>query len=133
IIGGAMLIRWIVAAACAVALLSAETAGEWLRQGRTSKAKGDTVSALAAFERAQALDPNSAEIEDEIGFLLAAVNRGAEAAAHFERAIAVDPNWAPAHYHLGVALWLAENPDRSVPELEMAVRLRPRDAEYRYH
>src|SRR5262245_1120619 len=109
-----MLVRWIVAAACAFSLLDAETASDWLRQGRALKAKGDAASALSAFERALALDPNSAEVEDEIGFLLAATNRGAEATGHFERAIALDPNWAPAHYHLGVALWLAENPTRSI-------------------
>ena len=52
-------------------LSSAETAEDWVRQGRELKAKGDAASALHAFERAASLDPKSAGIEDEIGFLLA--------------------------------------------------------------
>src|SRR5579864_1390566 len=95
--------------ACFV-LVAAENAAEWVRQGRDFKAKGDAVAALRAFERASSLDPASAEIEDEIGFLLAATGRASEAMPHFEKAVRLDPEFAPAHYHLGVACWLAKDP-----------------------
>src|SRR5258708_17806979 len=110
----------------------AENAAEWVRQGRDFKAKGDAAAALRAFERASSLDPESAEVEDEIGFLLAATNRQPEAIPHFNRAVQLDPAFAPAHYHLGVAYWLAKDPARSIPELVEATRLRPTDADYRY-
>jgi len=69
---------------CAL-LAGAETADDLARQGREFKAKGDAASALRAFERAASLDPSSAGIEDEIGFLLAALNRRSEAIPHLKR------------------------------------------------
>src|SRR5260370_12155221 len=128
-----MTARTILCAALACSFLGAgETAAEWIRQGRAYKARGDADAALRAFEKAAALDPKSAEVEDEIGFLLAATNRQSEAIPHFEKAVQLDPAFAPAHYHLGVAYWLAKDPARSIPELAAAVRLRPADADYRY-
>src|SRR5438093_314355 len=115
-----------------VLLAGAETAEDLARQGREFKAKGDAASALRAFERAASRDPNSAAIQDEIGFLLAALNRRTEAIPHLEKAVALDAKFAPAHYHLGVAYWLEGNPDRSVAELLAATRLGPSDAEYRF-
>src|SRR6266436_4823679 len=106
-------------------LAGAESAAEWVRQGREFKAKGDAAAALRAFERASSLDPASAEIEDEVGFLLAATSRPSAAIPHFEKAVRLDPDFAPAHYHLGVAYWLAKDPARSIPELVEATRLRP--------
>src|SRR5437879_4242183 len=100
-----------------------ETAADYVKQGQAFKAKGDAAAALRAFERALSLDPKSAQIEDEIGFVLAAVNRREEAIAHFEKAIALEPSFAPAHYHLGVAYWLGQDPNHSIPELETAVKL----------
>src|SRR5438034_3931446 len=119
--------------ACAVfvclVLAGAESAAQWVRQGREFKATGDAAAALRAFERALALDPESAEIEDEVGFLLAATGRPSEAMPHFEKAVRLDPEFAPAHYHLGVAYWLAKDPARSIPtdaarELAESTRLR---------
>ncbi len=85
------------------ALCAADTAADWVRQGQASRAKGDAAAALQAFEKALSLDPKSPQIEDEIGFILAATNRRDEAIAHFEKAIQLDPRFASAHYHLGVA------------------------------
>src|SRR5438132_1090078 len=68
----------------------AENAADWVRQARDFKAKGDAASALRAFERANSLDPASAEIEDEIGFLLAATNRQSEAIPRFQKAVQLD-------------------------------------------
>src|SRR5260370_14941155 len=128
-----MTARTILCAALACGFLGAgETAAEWIRQGRAYKARGDANAAVRAFEKAAALDPKSAEVEDEIGFLLAATNRQSEAIPHFEKAVQLDPAFAPAHYHLGVAYWLAKGPDRSIPGLPAAVRLRPAGAAYPY-
>ena len=84
-------------------------------RARDLKARGDAAGALAAWEQASALDPKSARIQDEIGFLLAVLNRRDEALQHFERAIALDAKFAPAHYHLGVAYWLAQDVARAIP------------------
>src|SRR5262245_19436936 len=87
------------------------------------KSRGDAAGALAAWQQAAALDPKSARIQDEIGFLLVVLNRREEAMRSFERAIELDQQFAPARYHLGVAYWLQQDPNRSIPQLQAAVAL----------
>src|SRR5580765_2976296 len=96
------------------------------------KARGDAAGALAAWEQAAILDPRSARIQDEIGFLLVVLNRRDDAKDRFGRAIALDPRFAQAHYHLGVVYWLERAPNRSIPELQTAAALAPGNFEYRY-
>jgi len=67
------------------------------------KARGDAAGALAAWEKAAEIAPRSARVQDEIGFLLAVLNRRQEAVSHFEQALKFDSRFAAAHYHLGVA------------------------------
>src|SRR6058998_2380168 len=98
-----------------------ETLKELESRAAELKSRGDVGGSLAALRRAAALDPRSARIEDEIGFLLAVQGGRDEAVHHFERALELDPQFAPAHYHLGVAYWLRQEPARSIPHLEMAV------------
>src|SRR5579871_6324469 len=74
-----------------------------LTQARDLKAKGDAAGALAAFQQAGTLDPQSAAIQDDIGFLLAVLQRKDEALAKFQHALELDAKYAPAHFHLGVA------------------------------
>src|SRR4051794_5443214 len=84
-----------------------ETLQEVKSRAAALKAKGDAAGALAAYEKAAELAPRAAEIQDEIGFLLAATKRTDEAKSRFERAIELQPGYAPAHYHLGVLYWIA--------------------------
>src|SRR5438552_19008486 len=115
-----------------VLLTHAETAQQLALRGRELKAKGDAAGALAAYEQAAALSPKSAELQDEIGFLLAVLQRSDEALARFQKAIELDPKFAPAHYHLGVAYWLRNDQERGVSELQMAATLGPKVYDYRY-
>src|SRR5215472_923029 len=95
------------------------------------KAKGDAAGALEAYREAAALDPKSPRFEDEIGFLLAVLNRRAEAIAHFQRAIDLDARFAPAQYHLGAAWFLDGNMAQSIPHLQTAAALDPGNPTYR--
>src|SRR5204863_1673459 len=52
-----------------------------------ARARGDAAEALSVWEQAAASDPRSARVQDEIGFLLAVLNRREEAVAHFESAL----------------------------------------------
>jgi Flp pilus assembly protein TadD len=51
---------------------------------------------LPHFERAVALAPDSAEAESDLGGVLAALGRKAEAIAHLRRALELRPGYAPA-------------------------------------
>jgi Flp pilus assembly protein TadD len=77
-------------------------------EARQRLAARDASGALAAYEKLAELVPKSASYQDEVGFLLAAINRSPDAIPHFRRATELDPRMAQAWYHLGVALWLTQ-------------------------
>src|SRR3974390_1919222 len=102
-------------------VLCADSVEQLKKQASALKAKGDASGALASYEKAAAAAPQSAEIQDEIGFLLAVLKRNGEAKQHFERAIQLQPDYAPASFHLGVLYWLEQDPNIAIPLLESAV------------
>src|SRR5215472_1038894 len=85
------------------------------------KSHGDAAGALAEWQKAAALDPKSARVQDEVGFLLAVLQRPQDAIQHLQQAVALDPRLAIAQYHLGVAYWLQQDPANSIPHLQSAV------------
>lgn len=91
----------------------------------------DAAGALVDYEKLARLVPKSPIYEDEIGFLLAATSRNAEAIPHLRRATELEPRMAQAWYHLGVALWLAHQNDIGLEALRKAVSLAPDHADYR--
>jgi tetratricopeptide (TPR) repeat protein len=111
------------------ALCAQETLRQIEARAAALKNGGDAAGALAAFEKAAALDPGSPRLQDEIGFLLAVLNRREEASQRFERSLELNPKFAPAHYHLGVACWIEQRPEQAIAHLESAVALDPGNAE----
>ena len=89
-----------------VAAQSQDQLQQMMAQGRDLIAKGDAAGALDAFRKASDLAPRSAELHDEVGFLLAVLKRSTEARSQFQKAIALNGDYALAHYHLGVAYCL---------------------------
>src|SRR5262245_62287842 len=100
----------LVIAFAAFPLFGADTLAQIEAKAAELKARGDAAGSLAEWTRAAALNPKSARIQDEIGFLLAVLQRHQEALEHLERAVQLDPRLAIAQYHLGVAYWLQQNP-----------------------
>ena len=76
-------------------------------QARRLEAEGDIAGALAALERAEALDPKAADIFAERAALQARNNDGPAARAAAERALALDKDNVEAHRILGLvfAAW----------------------------
>lgn len=74
---------------------------------RRLESQGDTAGALEALKRAQALDPQSAEILAETAGLFARQNKGPEAMEAAERALKIDPRNSEANRLLGLlfAAW----------------------------
>jgi tetratricopeptide (TPR) repeat protein len=120
-----MVCRILFFAACLSVAANGQTAAEFKQQADARKASGDAAGALEFMEKAAEADPNSAGLEDEIGFLLAVLKRNPEAKLYFERAIQLDPSFAAAHYHLGVLFWLEKDPNRAIPLFQTAVKLAP--------
>jgi protein O-GlcNAc transferase len=75
--------------------------------------------------RAVALRPDVAEAHNDLGVVLGARGRLAEAAAAFERAVALRPDYADAHNNLGTALRRLGKTDAAVAHYERVATLMP--------
>jgi tetratricopeptide (TPR) repeat protein len=65
------------------------------------ESQGDSTAALAAYQRAERLDPQSAEIPAALAELYARMNRPADAIAAGERAVKANPSNPEANWILG--------------------------------
>src|SRR5260370_21793635 len=93
-----------------------KTAQRWLDEGGTFHRLQKYDEALAAYEQAIRLDPNSAIAYDNKGWALSALKRYEEALATCEQAIRLDPNFAKAYDRKG---WILSALKRNV-EAEQA-------------
>ena len=66
------------------------------------RGSGRTDDAVAAFDRARALDPSNARLLLEMGTVRVMANRRDEARRDFEAALELNPAIARAHTSLGV-------------------------------
>ncbi len=71
-------------------------------QGQIAKYVGQIPEALAAFERARELKPNSADIHYQLGQCLVQLRRSEEAISHLEIAVEINENLEGAWYQLGL-------------------------------
>jgi tetratricopeptide (TPR) repeat protein len=69
---------------------------------RRMEAEGDTAGALAALERAKALDPGAAEIPAEMAGLYSRQNRSADAVTAAQHALTLDSGNVEAHHVLAM-------------------------------
>lgn len=81
--------------------------------------------AVAAYERALAIDPRYAVALNNLGDTLMAMGRTTDATARYEAAVAADPSMPESRNNLGAALWRRGDYPRAERELREALRLRP--------
>jgi tetratricopeptide (TPR) repeat protein/mono/diheme cytochrome c family protein len=93
--------------------------------GTALTAAGLFDDAVAAYERALAIDPRYAKAANNLGDTLMAMGRPAEALARYEAAIAADPSMPEPRNNLGAVLWRRGDFPRAERELREALRLRP--------
>ena len=90
------------------------------RLGETQKLKGDLPAAVATFQDAARIDPNSGPAEVGLAFILHAAGRTDEAQTHYQRAIKLDPNNAMAMNNL--AFLMAETGGNLEEALQLVQR-----------
>ena len=90
---------------------------------------GRTDEALAAFDRALAIDPQDAEAHNYRGVALALLGRIDEALAAFDRALAINPQDAKAHDYRGAVLAQLGRMDEALAAFDRALAINPQDAE----
>ncbi len=93
--------------------------------------QGRFDAAIAEWNKALAIDPESFKAENNLGIALLRAGRVPESLAHFQKAVALQPVYPPAHFNFGNALSVSGQPDRALAEWQKAVELYPDFADAR--
>jgi len=97
----------------------------WIDLGNAYARLHHSEEALAAYDRALALDPDSTAAWGNRGGVLLSVYRDKEAVAAFEEAVRTDFYDAMAHYNLGVAHDRLGDYDPAIHHYQLALTLDP--------
>jgi tetratricopeptide (TPR) repeat protein len=87
--------------------------------------KGRDEAALAAWKKAQELDPNDAKTYLNMGLVLARLGQVEEAVVQYKKVLALDPGSAEAHSNLGLALTRQGRPEEGIAEYKLALKSEP--------
>lgn len=98
-------------------------ANEQVKIGVACEADGNTVDALAAYQRALELSPLDAQIYCRRGHLLLEELRTAEALADFERAVKLAPGLANGYFGRAHVRFQTENFAEAIGDYDVALRL----------
>jgi tetratricopeptide (TPR) repeat protein len=90
---------------------------------------GEIDAAMAAYERALALQPRYPETHYNLAVALARTGDLAKAIEHYVTALRFEPNYAEAHNNLGNALVAAGRMAEAIPHYEQALATKPLFAE----
>ena len=93
-------------------------------------ATAEPAAARKQLEAALTASPESAQLHDALGTLLAQQENYGEAASQFRLAISLDPALASAHYHLGSVFLNQNDSAAAVTELSQANTLAKDNIEY---
>ena len=84
-------------------------------------------AAMAAFQHALALDPQSTASYQQMGLLYLKVRKDQEAEAEFRRALETNRKYAPAYFRLGKLYYDRKDDDRDHDDQREAVEPRRAD------
>lgn len=96
-----------------------------LHRSRAFQQAGKWGSAANELEQAIAINPNNAQIQENLARCYANVRRLGEAIGYYEKALQLDPELVSAHVGIGKALARTGAMDRAVEHFETAVRISP--------
>ncbi len=98
-------------------------------QGVVQSRLGKRDAALASYDRALEVLPNSAEVLNNRGLTLQQLNRFEEAVASFDRALKVRSDYAEAFFNRGNALQPLRRLEEALASYDRALKVRPDYAE----
>jgi tetratricopeptide (TPR) repeat protein len=101
--------------------------------GDALKNQGRLDEALAKYQKALEIRPNSAEAHNNLGEVLARIGRPNEAVAEYRKALEIRPDLAEAHNNLGNALLDRGRLDEAIAEYRKALESQADYAEMHYN
>ncbi len=93
--------------------------------GHLRMQQGELAAAVACFQQALALRPDSVIANNNLGLALLSQGRTAESMLYFQQALALRPDLAAVHNNLGLALLNEGQPQQALACFEAAIRLEP--------
>lgn len=106
----------------------------WRRaRSEAYRREGRLDRVLVEWQEAASLDPDSANVQFELGLALAETGRLDEAEAHYRLAIDLRPDFAKAHQNLGTALAGQDRVEEAIAALERALEADPSLHEAHYN
>jgi len=103
------------------------TAEEWTLQGKTHHTMGRYEEAVAAFDKAIALDPDNSEAWKNRGLSLALLSLTDESEASFARAISLNPGDSETFYYQALSRNATGNRSAALESLDHAITVPPRN------
>ena len=105
------------------------SAGALSNLGNTLAKQGRRHEAVARFEQALAIEPDSADVHSNLGVVYAMLGEPERAKARHRRALELEPDWVAPHYNLGSLLVSLGDPEAGRRHLERALELDPQHAD----
>ena len=105
-----------------------EKQGAWYRLGAILSLAGKNEEAIAAYQRAIALDPKGAYPHNGLGNVYSDLGKYDDAIAAYQRAIQLDPKYAAPHNGLGNVYSELGKYDDAIAAYQRAIQLDPKDA-----
>jgi tetratricopeptide (TPR) repeat protein len=109
-----------------------DNADVYLGRGRAKLASGDASGGLVDLERAQALDPQSTAIAEELADLLYSQGSYPEAIRYYEKAFAGGAGTTDGRYRAAVSLVREGRADEALSHLEAAIARDPAHGEAQF-
>lgn len=104
-------------------------ATQWLKDAAIHHKEGRLREAIACYQEALRINPNSPSTQCNMGIAFIALKKLDEAATAFRAAIALKPDFAEAYNNLGGALRMKGLLDEALAAYEMTTRIAPNYAE----
>jgi tetratricopeptide (TPR) repeat protein len=95
-------------------------------QGRLVEALNQREAAISAYREALRVKPDFHRCTNRIAYLLASMDRFADAEKHFREALRLDPENAVAHFNLGYTLEKLGRHDDAIASFRHSTRINPK-------
>ncbi|MDI9633264.1 MAG: tetratricopeptide repeat protein [Methanolinea sp.] len=102
---------------------------EWNQQGEAYHVMGNYKEAVAAFDKAIAIDPQNHRAWTNRGLSLAAMGNAEESETSFARALAIEPGDIRTYYYQAISRNATGNRTGALESLDHAIAISPRDRE----
>ncbi len=109
----------------AVPPLDSQDAAEWLKIGNAHASLSQFDEALAAYQKALKIKPDTAAALTNVGVVYYQQGKFDDAAQQMLKALAIDPNDAETHYMLGATYVQQQKLDEAEKSFNKAIELKP--------